>query len=64
MKIYETDFGIRFILLIRVKKVIIEDTGEGLRVQGEAPKFPLLLLVLQYPPLKQNILEDKNHHPV
>jgi len=37
MKFYETDFGIRFILLIRVKRVIIGGTGEGLGVQGEAP---------------------------
>jgi len=37
MKIYETDFEICFILLIRVKKVIIGGTGEGLGVQGEAP---------------------------
>jgi len=37
MKIYETNFGIRFILLIRVKRVIIGVTGEDLGVQGEAP---------------------------
>jgi len=38
MKIYETDFRIRFILLIRVKRVIIGDTREGLGIQEEAPK--------------------------
>jgi len=39
MKIYETNFEIRFILLIRVKRVIIEGTGECLEVQGEAPNI-------------------------
>jgi len=37
MKIYKTDFGIRFILLIRVKSVIIGGTREGLGLQEEVP---------------------------
>jgi len=31
------DFEIRFILLIKVKRVIIGGTREGLGVQGETP---------------------------
>jgi len=39
MKIYETDFEIRFLLLIRVKKVIIGGTGEGLGCREKPPKL-------------------------